>query len=62
MSVPSLHLSYLDYQSMFFIYYVTEHKNYSVFHEICDLYCLTEVRVLSYRRSGLELESDCLAN
>ena len=50
------------YQSKFFIYYVTGHKDYSVFHELCDLYCLIGVRVLSYRSSELELESDRLAN
>ena len=26
----------VQYQSKFFIYYVTRHKDYSVFHELCD--------------------------
>ena len=56
-----LYLSYL-YQSKFFTYYLTRTKDNSVFHELCDLYCLIGVRVLSYRSSEFEFDSDRLAN
>ena len=47
---------------MFFTYYVTGHKDYSVFHELGDRDCLIEVRVLSYRSSEFEFKSNRLAN
>ena len=57
---PEQALRSLYYQSKFFTYYVTRHKDYSVFHELCDLYCLIGVRVLSYRSSEVEVQKRSL--
>ena len=52
----------LHYQSKLFIYHVTRHKDKSDFHELCGQYCLTGVRVLSYRSTELKFKSDRLVS